>query len=127
LLDQSIQNRLKQGDVVIHSNKLTYLPSYYFDRELPQSYLIDPQGSPADTLSPATRKVLHISDKENIKTASASANRVWYIIQQQSVNEYIEQGYKTHPDIEYLNQNFASISTEMFEDIRLYLFSRRTP
>jgi hypothetical protein len=40
----------------------TYLPSFYFNRGLPQSYLIDPQRSSTDTLSPATRKILHLTD-----------------------------------------------------------------
>jgi uncharacterized membrane protein len=125
-LDQSIQSRLKQDDVVVHSNKLTYLPSFYFDREMPQSYVVDPPGSSTDTLSPITRKILRLSDQESIEIASRGANRVWYIIQQQSVNEYIAQGYKTHPDIEYLNRNFVIASTEMFDDVRLYLYRKRT-
>ena len=66
-LDQSIQSRLEEGDMVIHSNKLTYLPSFYFDRDLPQSYLIDTVGGSTDTLSPATRKILHLTDQENIE------------------------------------------------------------
>ena len=64
---KAFKNRLEQGDVVIHSNKLTYLPSFYFDRDLPQSYLIDTLGGSTDTLSPATRKILHLTDQENIE------------------------------------------------------------
>jgi uncharacterized membrane protein len=126
-LDQSIQSRLEQGDVVIHSSKLTYLPSFYFDRELPQSYLIDPPGSSTDTLSPATRKILHLTDQENIEAATTNATRVWYIIYQQSIDEFTSQGVQTHPDIEYLNANFVLTSTETLNDVRLYLYTRRAP
>jgi len=126
-LNQSIQSRLEQGDVIVHSNKLTYLPAFYFDHKLDQSYLIDPPGSSTDTLSPATRKILHLTDQENIETASANAARVWYIIYQQSIDEFISQGFETHPDIEYLNKNFILTSTEIFDDTRLYLYSRRAP
>ena len=104
-----------------------YLPSFYFDRELPQIYLIDPPGSSTDTLSPATKKILQLSDQQNVETASKGASRVWYIIQQQSVNEYIALGYKTHPDIEYLDGNFVLTSVEVFDDVRLYLYNRRAP
>ena len=126
-LDQSIQNRLEQGDVIIHSSKLSYLPSFYFDRESPQSYIIDPPGSSTDTLSPATRKILHLTDQENIETASTDATRVWFIIFQQSVDEFTSQGYKTHPHLEYLDTNFILTSTEIFDDVRLYIYTRRAP
>lgn len=126
-LDQSIQNRLEVGDVIVHANKLTYLPSFYFDRELPQSYLIDPPGSSTDTLSPATRKILHLTGQENIESATTGAARVWFIIFQQSIDEFTSQGFPTHPDIEYLNNNFILTSTETLNDARLYIYIRRTP
>jgi hypothetical protein len=126
-MDQSIQNRLEQGDVVIHSNKLTYLPSFYFDRELPQSYVIDPPGSSTDTLSPATRKILYLTAQENMETALTNADRVWFVIFQQSIDEFTAKDYETHPNIEYLNANFILTSKEDFDDVRLYLFTRRAP
>jgi 4-amino-4-deoxy-L-arabinose transferase-like glycosyltransferase len=126
-LVQSLQDRLEQGDVVIHSNKLTYLPSFYFDRDLPQSYLIDTLGGSTDTLSPATQKILHLTNQENIASASADADRVWFIVFQQSIDEFTSEGFETHPDIEYLNKNFTLISTETFDDVRLYSYARRLP
>jgi uncharacterized membrane protein len=127
VLNQSIKTRLKEGDIIIHSNKLTYLPSFYFNRELPQIYISDPVGSSIDTLSPATQKILHLNNQETIVTASKNAHRVWYIIQKQSLDEFISHGYETHPDIKYLNTNFTLTSTEDLNSIRLYLFTRRPP
>ena len=112
---------------IIHSNKLTYLPSFYFDRNLPQSYLIDSLGGSTDTLSPATRKILHLADQENIESASVDADRVWFIVFQQSMDEFTAQGFETHPDIDYLNKNFTLTSTEIFDDVRLYVYARRVP
>lgn len=124
-LDQSIQDRLEQGDVVVHSNKLTYLPSFYFDRDLPQSYLIDTLGGSTDTLSPATRTILHLTDQENIESVSADADRVWFIVFQQSINEFTAQGYKTHPQLEYLDQHFNLESAETWDDVKVYLYKRK--
>jgi uncharacterized membrane protein len=124
MLNQSIQSRLKQGDIIIHSNKLSYLPSFYFDRELPQSYIIDPLGSSTDTLSPVTRKILHLTDRENMEIASTNATRIWFIVYQQSIDEFIVQGYKTHPHLEYLGKNFNLEKIEKWGDLRLYLYSR---
>jgi hypothetical protein len=126
-LTQSIQNRLEEGDVIIHSSKLTYLPSFYFDRNLPQSFISDPTGSTIVTLSPALRKILHLSDQKSIVNASKNTTRLWYIIQQQSLDEFTSKGFVTHPDIEYINANFTLTSKENFNDIRLYLYIRRAP
>ena len=114
----------KQGDVVVHSNKLTYLPSFYFDCDLPQSYLMDTLGGSTDTLSPATRTILRLTDQENIEYASADAARVWFVIFHQSMDEYSAQGYKTHPQLEYLDQHFTLESTETWADVKVYLYKR---
>ncbi len=126
-MDANIQNRIKPGDVVVHSNKLTYLPSVYFDGNLHQSYLMDTPGSSTDTLSPTTRDILHLNDQKNIETATKDANHVFFIIFQQSIDEFISQGYQTHPDIKYLNTNFLFVSTEKYNDVRLYIFTRKEP
>ena len=123
-LDQSIRTRFMPGDVIIHSNKLTYMPSYYFDRNLTQSFLIDPPGSPTDTLSEVTLEILHISDQKEIEIASANARRLWFIIFIQSLDEFKSQGFQTHPDLDYLKNNFILTSAETFDDVRLYLYTR---
>ena len=125
-LNQSIQNRVEQGDVVIHSSKLSYLPSFYFDRTLPQNFILDPANSSVDTLSPATQSILNLQSSENIESGTASASRVWFIIYQQSVDEYT-QAEKIHPHLEYLNKHFAFESVEDWGDLRLYLYFRNTP
>jgi 4-amino-4-deoxy-L-arabinose transferase-like glycosyltransferase len=123
-LDQSLQSRMEQGDVIIHSNKLTYLPSFYFDRELPQSYLVDSPGGSTDTLSPATGKILHLTSQENIETASKDATRVWLIVYQKSIDEFTAQGYKIHPHVEYLAKTFNLEKVEEWDGLRLYLYVR---
>jgi uncharacterized membrane protein len=126
-LDQSIQNRFQPGDVIIHSSKLSYLPAFYFNGQLPQSYLIDPPGSSSDTLSPATEKILHLASAENMAAAAANAERVWFIIYQQSLDEYKSQGVRLQPDIEYLDAAFRLTSTEKWGDLRVFLYTKRGP
>ncbi|MCE9647899.1 MAG: glycosyltransferase family 39 protein [Chloroflexi bacterium] len=123
-LDQSIRNRFQNGDMVIHSNKLTYLPTFYFDRNLPESFLMDPAGGTTDTLSPAIQKLLGLDQENNIEAASAHATRVWYVIFQESLDEYKAEGYLIHPDIAYLNENFTLTSSEKDGDIWLFLYTR---
>jgi hypothetical protein len=121
--DQSIQNRLEEGDIVIHSSKLSYLPSFYFDRNLPQGFILDPVNSSVDTLSPATRNILNLKSFEDIESGTASASRIWFIIYQQSVDEFTQAG-KTHPHVEYLDQNFILEYIEEWEDIKIYIYHR---
>jgi 4-amino-4-deoxy-L-arabinose transferase-like glycosyltransferase len=123
-LDQTIQSKLEPGDIILHSNKLTYLPSFYFHRELPQAFIADPHGSSTDTLSPVTQKILHLTAQENIETATRNAQRVWLIIYKQSIDEFKTQGLQTHPHIEYLNENFTLVSSENFDEVILYLYAR---
>lgn len=127
MLDMRIQDKYHEGDIIVHSNKLSYLPAFYFDPEAPQRYITDLSGSSTDTLAPATREILHVQGYNDIRTATMDKNRIWYIIYQQSIDEYTSQGFQTYPDIEYLNANFILTSKEDFDDVRLYLFTRRAP
>lgn len=125
-INENIKNRLHPGDVIIHSNKLTYLPSFYFDRELSQGYLIDSPESAADTLSPATGQILHLTNYENMETASINATRIWFIIYQQSVEEF-KQNNRMHPHLEYLNIKFMLNSVETLDNVMIYSYTQRTP
>ena len=124
-LNQSIQSKLEEGDVIVHSSKLSYLPTFYFDRALPQGFILDPANSSVDTLSPATQKILNLQSFADIRDASGTENasRVQFIIYQQSVDEYTAVN-KTHPHLEYLNENFTLDSIENVGDLRIYIYTR---
>ena len=126
-LNERIQSSMEQGDVIIHSSKLSYLPSFYYDQGLSQGYIADPPGSNVDTLSPATRDILNLNSYEDLEEATANAPRVWFIIYQNSIDEYMSTGNGTHPHLEYLDSNFKLKSVESWGDIRLYLYIRNTP
>ena len=123
-INKSIQTRLQPGDVIIHSNKLSYLPSFYFDRKQNQSYIIDPPGSSTDTLSAVTRNILHLTAEENIESASADADRVWFVIYQKSMDELTSHDGKTHPQLEYLDQHFKLESIETWNDLKVYIYKK---
>lgn len=123
-LSTSIQSGLQPGDVVIHSTKLSYLPMLYFAPSLPQGFIIDPPGSGVDTLAPATREILNVREFKDIEKASAAAARLWFVIYQDSIEEYTAQGYETHPHLEYLNENFVLQQSHRWDDVILYLYIR---
>ncbi len=122
-LTQRIESKLEKGDVVIHSSKLSYLPSLYYDRSLPQGFILDPANSSVDTLSPVTQNILNLQSFENIEDGTANATRVWFVIYQQSLDEY-KQAEQTHPHLEYLSQNFELESIEAWNDLRIDLLQK---
>ena len=122
-LPESIETRQKKGDVVIHSSKLSYLPTLYYNHNLPQGFIPDPPNSSVDTLAPATQQVLGLQSFKDIRSASTTTNasRVWFIIYQQSLDEYA-QAEKIHPHLEYLGKHFELESVEEWGDLRVYLY-----
>ena len=126
-IDQTIYNEMMPGDIVLHSSKLSYLPSFYFNRDLPQGYIIDPPGSTVDTLAPSTRDILGLTGYEDIKSATADSSRVWFIIYEASIDEYTSQGSANHPHLEYLESELTLVSVERQDDITVYLFRKNKP
>ncbi len=123
-VDEDIQSRLAPGDVVIHSSKLSMLPAVYFDRKLPQTFIGDPPGSPEDTLAPATQKVLGVQAQPDIQTAAGSAPRVWFLIFDESIQEYVDAGYSTHPQLAWLTQHYSLAGKRQWGTLQVYLFSK---
>ncbi len=120
-----LESKIEEDDLVIHSSKLSYLPMLYYHPTLEQGYIIDPPGSNVDTLAPATRDVLSLQEYENIEPATFNLRRIWFVIYQNSVDEYIHNGYIDHPHLEYLNDNFELESAEIWEGINLYLYTKK--
>jgi 4-amino-4-deoxy-L-arabinose transferase-like glycosyltransferase len=124
-INQNIQKRLREGDVIIHANKNTRLPSAYYNPDISQEYIADPQGSNTDTLAFATQKTLNLIAQPSIESAASNAERVWLIVFQRHIDRYIELGYENHPHLIYLQQNFTLESMEQWDDLRVYLFTRK--
>jgi hypothetical protein len=123
-LDRSLRERMESQDVIVHANKLTVLPALLFDRGLPQSFIGDVPGSPADTLAPATQKVLNIKAENDIGSATKSAKRVWYIIYQRTFEELQDGGYSAYPDLQYLHSQYSLTSEESWDGVQLFLFTK---
>ncbi len=124
-LDNTLQMYAGPGDVIVHSNKLSLLPSIYYDRMLPQVYITDPPGSPEDTLAPAAQEVLGVNAKANIQSAVGNATQIFYIIYQESIDEYRTAGYATHPDLAYLTSHYDLAGEDTWNGLLLYRFSRK--
>ncbi len=118
-----LQTRQQPGDIIIHSSKLSMMPSVYYDRNLAQTYVSDPPGSNVDTLAPATQKVLGLEAKPDIASAAGNAKRVWFIIFAQSIQEYKDAGQTTHPQLAWLEAHYTEVNVQRWGDLHVYLFT----
>jgi hypothetical protein len=83
---------------------------------------MDSPGSKSDSLAPSTRYILGLKEEKDIQSATENAQRVWFIIFQKSLDEYLSVGVDTHPDLQYLKEHFSPVSVEIWDDVLLYCF-----
>lgn len=124
-MTQDLERRRAPGDVIIHSNKLSMLPSVYFDRALPQSYIADPVGTASDTLALATQESLGLLAQPDIQTAAAGASRVWFIIFDDANRAYIAQGLPGSPQLTWLMERYSEVEERSWDGLRVYLFAAK--
>ncbi len=125
VMDGYLRAHEQPGDTIIHSNKLSMLPSVYYDRRLVQSYVGDPPGSSQDTLALSTQQVLTLIAQPDIQSAVGNAARVWFIIFDQSNQEYIQAGSPMHPQLAWLMNHDSLVEVQNWGDLRVYLFATR--
>lgn len=108
------------GDAIVHSNKLTFLPTHYYDRSLPQAFIADEPGSPSDTLAYATQQALGLFATPDLPTATEGHRRVWLVIFQRAIDEYLALGNDEHPHRDWLERHCVRASTAAFNDLDVY-------
>jgi len=115
-----LRARYQPADVIVHSNKLTFLPTHYYDRSLPQAFIADKPGSPADTLAYPTQQALGLFATPDIATATQGHERVWFVIFRRALDEYHAAGYSDHPHRAWLEQHYTLVSVTSFNDLDVY-------
>jgi len=123
-INKSIKVRSSAHDLILHSNKLSMLPAYYYDRGLAQQYLDDPPGSGSDTLSLATQQVLGLLASPSIDMAVKNADRIWFIIYKRAIDEYKQTWGLNHPHLEWLNTHYRLDHVESWDDLLIYVYTR---
>lgn len=109
--------------VIVHSNKLTFLPTYYYNRTLPQQFIADAPGSPSDTLAYPTQQTLGLFATPSLEMATAGRSQVWLVIFQAELAEFDGQ----HPHLVWLNQHYTLASQQNFNDLLVYQFNIPNP
>jgi uncharacterized membrane protein len=116
-----LQAHVEPGDVIVHSNKLTYFPMRIYVPGLPARFVADPLGSAQDTLAGPTQEALGIFAAPTISEAVQGADKVWFAIFDREVAEM--QG--APPSLSWLETHYREIDQIRFEDLRILVFEQR--
>jgi uncharacterized membrane protein len=108
------------ADVIVHSNKLTFLPTHYYERSLPQAFIADEPGSPADTLAYPTQQALGLFATADIATATRGHEQVWFVIFPRAIAEYRAARYSDHPHRLWLESRYRQVERVSFNDLDVY-------
>ena len=138
-LNEALSAEVQNQEIVLHSNKITALPSHYYAKRIAETgqaadgiskpvlehhYLADAPGSGSDTLAPATQQVLGFMAEPEITAAAGEATSVWFIVFPQEELEYLAEGYQAHPSLAWLSAHFTLDSVTQFGELEAYHFVR---
>ena len=138
-LNEALSADVQEQEFVLHSNKITALPSQYYAKLIADSeqaaggtrrpvlehrYLADAPGSGSDTLAPATQQVLGFLAEPEITAAVGEATSIWFIVFPREELEYLADGYQAHPSLVWLSSHFALDSVTQFGELEAYHFVR---
>lgn len=118
------QEAASPGDIIVHSNKMTFFPTHYYDHSLPMAFIADEPGSPSDTLAAATQEALGLYATTDLETAVADHPRIWFVVFQAALAEYEAIG-QTHPHLAWLNTHYRQTHLTEFNDLLVYAFEKQ--
>jgi hypothetical protein len=110
------------GDLVLHSNKLSYFPMVVYAADLGQAFLADQPGSHNDTLAAATQQALGLKALSHFEAAAEDARRVRYVIFQRELDEYALADGDLPPALAWLVTHGSESGRTAFNDLWIYDF-----
>jgi mannosyltransferase len=118
-----LREHYEEGDAIVHENKLSFFPSYYYDRTLEQEYVADIPGSPTDTLALPTQEVLGLRAQTDMQQAADDSHRVWFVIFQRALDEAAQLGTE-NPSKAWLDAHYRLTNTTVYSDLEICLYER---
>ena len=117
-----LMTKTSSGDLVLHDNKLSYLPMSYFSPDLPMQFLADAPGSFNDTFAPASQEAMQIFPLADLDETLEKSKVVYFIVFTKTIEEYKEMGYSDHPILIRLEQDFVEGDVKVFNDLEIHEF-----
>jgi hypothetical protein len=112
----------RAGDVILHSNKLSFFPMHLYAPDLPQSFLADAPGSHNDTLAAATQKALGLFPDSDFQEVARGARRLRFVIFQRELDEYAASSTGLPPTLRWTVAQGLEATPTAFQDLWIYDF-----
>ncbi|MFQ5922262.1 MAG: hypothetical protein ACE5M4_05410 [Anaerolineales bacterium] len=122
---QYLERSVDEGEVIVHSNKLSAIPMIYYAPTLDQHYLADPIGSGSDTLAPATQQVLGLVADEQVADAVGGGSGVWFLIFSREIADYQSLGELKHPSLSWLRRSYRDEELDLWGELQVHHFTER--
>ncbi|MFQ5410047.1 MAG: glycosyltransferase family 39 protein [Anaerolineales bacterium] len=113
------------GTVTVHSNKLTFLPTHFYNPANRQAFVADAPGSGDDTFAPETQAVIGVRESDSVKDAVGDAERVLFVIfEDRARAEYATAGAGEPPQLAWLDAHFQRRSATAFGEVAVLEYVR---
>ena len=119
-----LREHMQEGDIILHTNKLTALPARYVDPNLNHLYLADEPGSASDTLAAATQEVLDFVALDDVNPLLSYRGDIWLVMFEREELEYLSMGLTEHPVRETLEETYIISEQATIGDVAIYHYEK---
>lgn len=119
-----VRKREVTRSIVVHDNKLSYFPSYFYAPDIKQVFLPDPPGSANDTLAAQTQAAMTVFPAHDLEDAVRGETHILFVVFQQTLDEYQEMGVTVHPGVSWLEKHFTFAGVQSVGDLRIFEYKR---
>ena len=116
---------VQPGDRVVHDNKLSFFPFYYYQPRLEQVFIADEPGSGNDTFARASQVAMKMFPEDAIDSAVGSSERVYFVVFSRTIKEYRDLGEPDHPTLIWLRENYDQVDQRSYNDLEVFQFVHR--
>jgi len=119
-----LSEAIQPDALVLHDNKLSFFPMHYYAPGLHQKFLPDEPGAANDTYAHASQQAIGLYPEADIRTAVSGVKRVYFVVFQRAVDEYLAIGEENHPALGWLSGEYQLAGVKSFADLDVYEFER---
>ncbi len=122
---QGLRTQVQAGDVIVHDNKLSFFPSYFYAPDLPMKFIADVPGSHNDTYAKASQDAMQLFPEPDLETAVGDAQRVYFVTFSETIEEYQALGEMQHPALRWLDERYTRLGQWTYGDLLVFGYGRR--
>ena len=119
-----LEEEMQPGDRLIHDNKLSSFPFLVYAPDIEQEFLADESGSHNDTLAYPSQEAMQLFPAVDIAQAAEGAERVYFVVFSQAIEEYAQMQSMKHPQLAWLEEHYQQKGVKVFNDLEVFRFER---